>query len=295
MSKGIKALFALMCAVLLLAGVFGVSALAVEDRTIDTVEESQAVIIPYVEVPLYVDNKYIGSGIMIDSVTYVPLLSFTEAMLGEDCEADWDQESGFTALYASGLSITLGLEDRFMTANGRYLYLADGAYNLNGTILVPIRELAKVFCLNIEWDHDDWSISIDASEMEILESGDTFYDENDLYWLSHVIYAESGNQPLEGMIGVGNVVLNRANDDSGAFADSVRGVIFQYGQFAVAASGAIYLEPNELSLAAAKMCLEGYNTVGESKWFVNPAMSSTAWFDKHKVLSFVIEDHNFYA
>lgn len=295
MSKGIKALFALMCAVLLLAGVFGVSALAVEDRTIDTVEESQAVIIPYVEVPLYVDNKYIGSGIMIDSVTYVPLLSFTEAMLGEDCEADWDQESGFTALYASGLSITLGLEDRFMTANGRYLYLADGAYNLNGTILVPIRELAKVFCLNIEWDHDDWSISIDASEMEILESGDTFYDENDLYWLSHVIYAESGNQPLEGMIGVGNVVLNRANDDSGAFADSVRGVIFQYGQFAAAASGAIYLEPNELSLAAAKMCLEGYNTVGESKWFVNPAMSSTAWFDKHKVLSFVIEDHNFYA
>lgn len=295
MSKETKSLFALMCAVLLLTGVFGVSALAVEDGTIDTGEGSRTVIIPYVEVPLYADNEYIGSGIMIDSVTYVPLLSFTEAMLGEDCEALWDQESGSTALSASGLQLTLDLNEQFMTANGRCLYLADGAYNLNGTTLVPIRELAKVFCLDIEWEHDDWSISIDASEMEILESGDTFYDESDLYWLSHVIFAESGNQPLDGMIGVGNVVLNRVNDASGGFADSIYGVIFQYGQFAVAASGAIYMEPNALSLAAAKMCLEGYNTVGESKWFVNPAMSSTTWFDTYKVLSCVIEDHDFYA
>lgn len=295
MSKKAKFFFALMCAVLLLTGVFGVYASAVVVMETAAREDPPAVIIPYVEVPLYVDNEYIGSGIMIDSVTYVPLLSFTELMLGGDCEALWDQESGSTTLSADELVITLGLEDRFMTANGRYLYLADGALNLNGTILVPIRELAKVFSLNVEWDHGDWSVNIDASEREILEPGDTFYDENDLYWLSHVIYAEAGNQPLEGMIGVGNVVLNRAHDDSGHFADSIRGVIFQCGQFAVAESGAIYLEPNELSVAAAKMCLEGYNTVGESKWFLNPAMSSTLWFDTYKELSYVIADHNFYA
>lgn len=294
MSKRAKSFFALLCAVLLLTGV-GASALAVVDLETGAPAKSRVTIVPYVEVPLFADGEFIGSGIMIDSVTYVPLLSFTEAMLGEDCEASWDQESGFTTLLSSNLVITLGLEDRYMTANGRYLYLADGAYNLNGTVLVPIRELAKVFGLRVEWDHDDWAVNIDTSDMALLESGDTFYNQEDLYWLSHVIYAESGNQPLEGMIGVGNVVLNRANDDSGHFADGIRGVIFQSGQFAVAESGAIYLEPNELSVAAAKMCLEGYNTVGDSKWFLNPALSSTKWFDTYKQLSYVIADHNFYA
>ncbi|MGN1001425.1 MAG: cell wall hydrolase [Oscillospiraceae bacterium] len=294
MSKRAKSFFALLCAVLLLTGV-GASALAVVDLETGAPAKSRVTIVPYVEVPLFADGEFIGSGIMIDSVTYVPLLSFTEAMLGEDCEASWDQESGFTTLLSSNLVITLGLEDRYMTANGRYLYLADGAYNLNGTVLVPIRELAKVFGLRVEWDHDDWAVNIGTSDMALLESGDTFYNQEDLYWLSHVIYAESGNQPLEGMIGVGNVVLNRANDDSGHFADGIRGVIFQSGQFAVAESGAIYLEPNELSVAAAKMCLEGYNTVGDSKWFLNPALSSTKWFDTYKQLSYVIADHNFYA
>lgn len=295
MSKKAKFPFALMCAVLLLTGVFGVTASAVLERDALIMDDPRTIIIPYVDVPLYLDDECIGSGVMIDSVTYVPLLSFTEVMLGEECEATWDRESGSSVLSSDSLVITLSLDDFFMTANGRYLYLADGAYNLNGTILVPIRELAKVFCLEVEWDYDDWSVRIDASEKAVLESGDTFYDENDLYWLSRVIFAESGNQPLEGMIGVGNVVLNRMNDESDDFSDSIRGVIFQCGQFAVAETGAIYMKPSELAVSAAKMCLEGYNTVGDSKWFLNPKMSSSKWFDTYKELSYVIADHNFYA
>ena len=91
------------------------------------------------------------------------------------------------------------------------------------------------------------------------------------------------------------MVLNRVNDDSGVFRDTIRGVIFQAGQFDVVASGAIYLSPNEESVVAAKLCLEGYNTVGDSKWFLNPSISSTGWFDTYRTYELSIADHMFYA
>ena len=78
-------------------------------------------------------------------------------------------------------------------------------------------------------------------------------------------------------------------------ADSIYGVIFQYGQFDVARTGAIHLTPNELSVVAAKLCLEGYNTVGDSKWFLNPKIGSAAWFNTYKTLTYSIADHDFYA
>jgi N-acetylmuramoyl-L-alanine amidase len=46
-----------------------------------------------------------------------------------------------------------------------------------------------------------------------IESGDTWYDEEDLYWLSRIISAEARGESLEGQIAVGNVVLNRMKSD----------------------------------------------------------------------------------
>src|SRR5699024_8602041 len=106
--------------------------------------------------------------------------------------------------------------------------------------------------------------------------------EDDLYWLSRLINAEAGNQPLEGKIGVGNVVLNRVADPT--CPDTIYDVIFdaRYGvQFSVTETGAIYLEPNEESVIAAKICLEGYNVVEDSLFFLNPQISSKTWFEKN--------------
>ena len=94
------------------------------------------------------------------------------------------------------------------------------------------------------------------------------YDQEDLYWLSRIISAESRGEPLVGQIAVGNVVLNRT--ESGQFPDTVKEVVFdsQYAvQFTPVANGTIYLEPAASSVLAAKLCLEGAEVAGDSLYF----------------------------
>lgn len=293
----IKTLFAQVCAAAILAGCLCLSALA--DNGADAFSEAAAepTVITCTEVPLYSDkdDRYIGSGFVVNSITYVPLLTFTEYALGKRCQVRWDQASETATITTDDLyiSVTMGLS--YMVANDRYIYLEGGAYNINGTILVPVRELAKIFSLDPKWDDEEWAVRIDTSGVEIFASGAEFYNADDLYWLSRVIYSEAGNQPIEGMIGVGNVVLNRAAENSARFANTIKGVIFQEGQFDVVPSGAIYLDPNAGSVVAAKLCLEGYNTVGESKWFLNPRIGATAWFESNATFVATIADHSFYA
>ena len=292
MSKLTKRMGAALCALVLAVGLCTPSVLAL-DPADDP--EAPAEILHFCDVPLYVNDSYLGSGILVDSTTLVPLRTFTEAILQEDCSVAWDQETGTASLEAEGLTITLTLGDGYMVANGRYIYLEDRVLNINGTIVVPVRELARVFGAEVVWNEEDWSVLIDTGDLQILESGDSFYSEEDLYWLSHVIYSEAGNQPLDGMIGVGNVVLNRAADESGLFGKGIEGVIMYPGQFDVVPAGTIWMEPSEKAWAAAKLCLEGYNTVGDAKWFVNPAIGSTSWFRTYKTFAVTIADHDFYA
>ena len=292
MSKLTKRLFALVCAFLLFAGLCAPSGLAFD---LIAAADASAEVLPCCDIPLYINDSFLGSGILVDSTTLVPFRTFTEALLQKDCSVTWDQETGTAVLTAEGLTITLTMDDGYMVANGRYIYLEDRVYNINGTIVVPIRELSRIFGAEVEWNGEDRSVSIDADELRLLEPGDTFYSEEDLYWLSHVIYSESGNQPLRGMIGVGNVVLNRAADESGLFGKGIEGVIFYPGQFDVVPAGTIWMEPSEKAVVAAKLCLEGYNTVGDAKWFVNPAIGSTRWFRTYKTLAVSIADHDFYS
>ena len=65
-------------------------------------------------------------------------------------------------------------------------------------------------------------------------------------------------------------------------------------QFDPAYSGSVYQEPEELDVIAACLCLEGYNTVGESMYFVNPDMADDSWFRNTKDFVIRIGDHDFY-
>jgi len=100
-------------------------------------------------------------------------------------------------------------------------------------------------------------------------------------------------QPLEGKIAVGNVVLNRVK--SPTFPNSVRDVIFQRWQFTPAENGTIYLEPNAESVIAAKLCLDGANTAGDSLYFVNPLTSPNSWASRYRPYVATIGAHAFYA
>ena len=288
MTKGFKRFAAIICVAMLL-----VSTLAFGVCASESASAEEPVVISYTDVPLYVDGECIGSGFMLDSVTYVPLVAFCEEMLGTACEVTWVQEEASVTLEAENLYITLTLGDNYIQANGRYLYLPNGAYNINGTILVPIRELCKIFNVISIWNRSEWCVELDKSNLSIIQSGEEFYDENDIYWLSRVIFSESGNQAMDGMIAVGNVVCNRR--DSELFPDSIYGVIFQYNQFDVVKSGFIYFCPSDEAIVAAKLCLEGYNTAADSLFFFNPDMCSGSWITTHKDYRVTIGDHVFYA
>lgn len=81
-------------------------------------------------------------------------------------------------------------------------------------------------------------------------------NDNDLYVLSHIISAESGNCSEEMMIAVGSVVLNRVADER--FPDTIEEVVFQNDpvQYSPTVNGTYWNEPTEGAVKVAKMLLE---------------------------------------
>lgn len=77
------------------------------------------------------------------------------------------------------------------------------------------------------------------------------YDASDLAMLAAIIECEAGNQPYEGLIAVGSVIINRINDPR--FANSISGVIFSPGQFTPVASGRFAIV---LSRGATDRCVQ---------------------------------------
>lgn len=109
------------------------------------------------------------------------------------------------------------------------------------------------------------------------------YTENyeDLYLLAQIIHAEAKGEPYEGKLAVGNVIHNRVK--SKKFPNSIRGVIFQKGQFQPVMNGSIYNEPSEESIRAAR---ESYHTniIGPALYFYNPKLSTDTWITTRKTV-----------
>ena len=99
------------------------------------------------------------------------------------------------------------------------------------------------------------------------------FAEGDRYLLANLIYCEAGNQPYEGQVAVGAVVMNRVM--SSVFPDTVVGVIYQNKQFSPVASGrlALALQENHATDAcyrAADAAMAGQTTVGSCLFFRTP-------------------------
>jgi N-acetylmuramoyl-L-alanine amidase len=203
------------------------------------------------------------------------------------------------ALYWSGeyamvadddLLITANPGDPYIIANDRYLYVPNLVTMQDGTVMVPASVIAKALGATIWYSQEENKLYIIAGSGTI-QCGAAFYSSDDVYWLSHIINAESGNQPLAGKIAVGNVILNRVYD--GRFPDTIYGVIFQKNQFTPASSGSICRDPNTDSIIAAKLSLDGAVVLSNACWFNSVQISS--WASSHKTYVATIGNHNFYA
>lgn len=146
------------------------------------------------------------------------------------------------------------------------------------------------------------------------------YSKKDLRLLACLIYTEAGNQSYNGMVAVGNVVLNRIKSASYGHVDTVSEVIYDKKwavQFAVTVKskksgqstldkalslydsrnfGGANPEAQEKSMnkaiKAAKAALEGENVIGDYLCFQNKRSASRI---KKKYPSYkIIGDHIFY-
>ncbi len=214
---------------------------------------------------------------------------------GEAAEPVEDGEEAEEAETANVVTADLNLEatvgEGYFWANGRYLYVDDGLIDLNGSVAVPVRQLARVFNLTVDYDGLTGQVLLDHQEGAdpYLTCGEDAYDSDTLYWLSRIIYCESGNQPLLGKIAVGNVVMNRVNDSR--FPDTIYDVLFQKNQFTPAATGSIYRDPNGESIVAAKLVMDGA-WVTDALFF--NAVGARSYASRNRTYVATIGDHAFY-
>ena len=213
-----------------------------------------------------------------------------EIQTESDAEAEPTPEAVVEVVDTLTLSAMAG--EQYVVANGRYLYVEDGVITLDGAVAVPVRVLAKAMNMTTMYDAQTGLVYLTSSEeIGYLEDGDTYYNSDSLYWLSRIIYCESGNQVLNGKIAVGNVVLNRVKDSR--FPDTIYDVIFQKNQFSPASSGSIYRDPNEASVIAAKLVLDGAVVLEDALFFNRAGL--VCYASKNRPYITTIGGHAFYA
>ena len=222
-----------------------------------------------------------GPAYLEDGVTYAPLREVLDALGGWSLR--WDPESR-TAV-CDELGLTADPERNAITVGGETY---DGIVEvLDGRTYVPLRLVAEALGGSAAWD--PWMGGA------AVTSPGAAWDAADFYWLARVICAESGGEPLEGQIAVGNVVLNRVASPD--FPDTIPEVIFDAEdgvQFEPVANGTVANEPSDLSREAARRALAGENTAGGSLYFFAPALSEGSWIDSSRSYQQTIGCHRFY-
>lgn len=234
---------------------------------------------------IYVDGEEVSRSysLLEDGVTYVAAY-FVAAALRPETQICWD--NGNMLLTGADYTMTIRFNADYILCNGRYLYLPDKVrlHPETGDLMVPVRTLATALGAEVGWDAAGVTLTTGG---DALESGENFYNAADVDLLARVIAHESRNQPLAGKIGVANAILNRVN--SPLFPNTVSEVLNQKNQFPNATNAT----PTAECVIAAKLALDGANTVGNACWF--NGVGKSCWASKNKTLIATIGGHAFYG
>ncbi len=225
------------------------------------------------------------------ATAYVPIRAATD-LLCPGAMVSWVNRQAVVTTEHLFLSARPG--DSYLKANGRMFYIKDGVKLLDGSTMVPIRVLSRALGASVSWDSANQTVIVSSGSGTVL-SGEEYYDSASVYWLSRIINAESAGEPLKGKMAVGNVVLNRVK--SPQFPNNVYDVIFdtQWGvQFEPTKNGTIHNSPNDESILAAKLCLDGAVVVENSQYFLNVDTAKSLWIVNNCKYISTIGKHQFY-
>ena len=249
------------------------------------------------ELRVYYDGLLADRGYVREGAAYLdPGPLCRELGIEEEVSAD---ERGFS-LRLGSLAVSGERGKDYFCAGERYLFEPEGWLTVDGRCYLPVDALSRLFAVRVTVTKDLSRADVSTRGARLMDGSDALYhercSEEEIFWLTHIISAEAATQPLAGQIGVGNVIFNRVADPY--YPDTIMGVIFQKGertQFDPVEDGSINRGSYELSLIAVYLCLEGYETVGESEYFVNPDTGNSAWFEANRTFVVRIGDHEFYA
>lgn len=145
---------------------------------------------------------------------------------------------------------------------GNYVLHKDKLY-------IPLRDVAKKLSYTLEWDSYTKSIllyTVDKNTLPRRPALRMNFTEEDLLWLARISTVEARGGSEYKKLAVCNVVLNRV--ESPKFANTIKGVIFQSGQFPPAhREGFSTLVPLEDAKRAARRALYGENNVPNVLYF----------------------------
>ena len=237
--------------------------------------------ITHPELRIVIDGEVLSSKIAIaNNIIYV---SVREIAPHVGKTVDWCQTDGLI-VEQGGINIT----PAFHLQNSRAMVsLNDMLRNVDGADVV-FHPNFNVISVNINTTIEDDDL------FEILPNFSR-YTREDLEWLARIIFAEARGEDYNGMLAVGNVVLNRT--ESYMFPNTVREVIFDRRngiQFTPTANGSINNTPCHGSWMAAFEALEGRPNVGASLFFKNPAIASNTWISRNRQYALSIGNHSFY-
>lgn len=143
----------------------------------------------------------------------------------------------------------------------------------NGTLQVMPDRIMVSTKEKIEEEQKRISAQIEQREREAREKAERETEALRAQYqelMASIIFCEAGNQPYEGQVAVGAVVMNRVK--SSVYPNSVEAVIYQSGQFSPASTGWLDRVRSSrgytaTSMQAAADALAGANPIGECLYF----------------------------
>lgn len=266
----------------------------VEKTAEEQIAEEVDVVLEGVDHNLVVNGVPVSENVqrqVVKGVTYVSLLDMAKEM-DETAKCSWNPNTKNATVTTEHLSLSAVGGQLYLVANGRYLYIEETVQQKGDDLLVPLHTLMRAFDAQLFWNGETGITSVITGSGGIV-SGDSFYQSDNLFWLSRVVFAESGNQPLEGQMGVAMVVMNRVNRS--AYPNTILGVISQQNQFSVYQNGALANRtPNASSIVAAKLVMDG-GIVAELKNATHFDSLSVSWASRNLTRLAKIGGHSFYG
>lgn len=254
----------------------------------------------YMNVPIdiAVNGRYIKSDVrpfLISGTTYVPIRFVSEALRAD--EIVWDGQNDTAVVRKGDTEIIMPVGKNYALINGQSIQIPNGVRLVGDRTFVPVRFVSECFGAGVSWDGEHLNVLIEKPDISVNPGSvyDRGYSNENIYWLGRIIDAEAEGEPMNGKIGVGDVVLNRVKSD--LYPDTVYEVIFdtKFGvQFEPVINGRIYQTPSFDSLVAAKYCLQGENIVGESLFFLNPVTAASSWITTDRQHYTTVGNHHFY-